>query len=91
MSNWKPKPGTGAITQWHSGKRHPQAPDYKGSYTCDRDYKAGDEIKMGGWIITDPDKTKITLKLDTFVPDPSKAREKPSYPREVQGKDEIPF
>lgn len=89
MSNsFQHKPGTGSISA-RGDKKTDKAPDYKGELVLDQDYKAGETIKLNGWINQYNWGTRVGLRIDNWKPDPNyKPRE---YPREVQSKDEIPF
>ena len=53
---------------------------------------SGETIKLNGWINTYNWGTRVGLRIDNWKPDPNyQPREKPTYPREVRGEDEIPF
>lgn len=83
------KPGTGSISA-RGKKQNDRAPDYKGEIVLDQDYKAGDTVKLNGWINQYDWGTRVGLRIDNWKPDPNyQPREKPTYPREVRGKDEI--
>lgn len=89
MSNsFQHKPGTGSISA-RGEKQNDKAPDYKGEIVLDQDYKAGDTVKLNGWINQYQWGTRVGLRIDNWKPDPN--YKKPEYPREVRGKDEIPF
>ena len=70
-------------------KQNEKSPDYKGELVLDQDYKAGDTVKINGWVNQYDWGTRIGLRVDNWKPDPNYKRRE--YPREVKGKDEIPF
>jgi hypothetical protein len=87
-STYVHKPGTGSISA-RGEKPNEKSPDYKGEIVLDQDYKAGETIKLNGWMNQYAWGTRIGLRIDNWKPDPNYKR--PEYPREVQSKDEIPF
>lgn len=79
------KPGTGSISA-RGNKPNERAPDYKGELVLDRDYKAGETIKINGWVNQYEWGTRVGLRIDNWKPDPNyKSRE----PREVRSKNQI--
>lgn len=76
------KPGTGSISS-KGDKTTANSPDYKGELVLDRDYRAGEKIKLGGWVKQYQWGSRIGLKINTWKPDAD------YKPREVRGKDEI--
>jgi hypothetical protein len=79
------KPGTGSISA-RGEKQHEKSPDYKGEIVLDQDYKAGETLKLNGWMNQYSWGTRIGLRIDNWKPDPNY---KKGEPREVRSRDEI--
>jgi len=62
------KPGKGAI--FSTEKKHEKGPDYKGNLILDRDYKAGEAVKLAGWQKTSRRGPMVSLSIDAWKPDP---------------------
>ena len=62
------KPGKGAI--FSNEKKGEKGPDYKGNLILDRDYKAGEAVKLAGWQKTSRRGPMVSLSIDSWKPDP---------------------
>jgi hypothetical protein len=86
-------PGTGALF----GQSKPdggKGPDWKGELLLDQDYKKGDTLKMAGWIKQTARGPLISIKEDTWKPDPNyKQNQQPTPSRSLDDIDdgEVPF
>jgi hypothetical protein len=80
--SYERKPGTGVLFS-EGNKAHEKAPDYKGNLLLDRDYKAGEEIKLAGWAKTSGRGPLVSLSIDNFKPQPRQAGSG-QYPREAE-------
>jgi hypothetical protein len=68
-SKWD-KPGLGTL--FANKNKRGNAPDYMGSFVCERDYAAGEKLKFGMWEKrTKYDSVYFALKEDTWKPDPN--------------------
>jgi hypothetical protein len=67
-STYANKPGKGAI--FSTEKKSEKGPDYKGNLILDRDYKAGEEVKLAGWQKTSRRGPMVSLSIDSWKPDP---------------------
>ena len=69
MSNQhREMPGSGVLF-WEDEnmRRSDKAPDYKGFVLLEHDYKAGEKLKLGGWVKqTSVGKTLISLREDAW-------------------------
>ena len=83
MSNFVQKPGKGVLFV-NSKKEKEAQPDYTGNILLDRDYKAGETLKIGAWRKTTPKGHLISISVDSFTTN------KTEYPRPIHD-DEIPF
>ena len=68
MSKFEQKPGTGALMS--KEKRTEKSPDFKGNLILDRDYKAGEEVKLSAWQKQSRMGPLISLSVDNWKPDP---------------------
>ena len=81
----KPMLGKGVLFQ--NKKTSEKAPDYKGMITLAKDYKAGQELKLAGWLKITQGGNLISLAEDSYV-----AKNSEPYPREVnKSDDDVPF
>jgi hypothetical protein len=85
-------PGTGALF----GQSKPdggKGPDWKGELLLDQDYKKGDTLKMAGWIKQTARGPLISIKEDTWKPDPNyKQNQQPTPSRNFDDLDsDVPF
>ena len=72
-------PGTGALfsqTKPEGGR----GPDWKGDILLEQDYKAGDTLKIAGWIKHTNKGALISIKEDTWKPDPNYKSNKQPVP-----------
>jgi hypothetical protein len=92
------KPGKGAI--FSTEKRSEKGPDYKGNLVLDRDYKAGEQVKLAGWQKTSRLGPMVSLSIDSWKPDPDwkpdpeKAKERENTYRpggSTRFDDDVPF
>ena len=97
-STYANKPGKGAI--FSTEKRSEKGPDYKGNLILDRDYKAGEEVKLAGWQKTSRRGPMVSLSIDSWKPnpdwkpDPEKAKERENTYRPggmTRFDDDVPF
>ena len=78
-------------------KKHEKAPDWKGTLTLDRDYKAGEQIKLAAWTKKTSQGQLLSVAIDSFVADKiaNPSPPKYQYPREVtpspELNDDVPF
>jgi hypothetical protein len=63
------QPGKGVL--FSEEKRGEKSPDFKGKLILDRDYKAGEEVKMAGWQKSSRRGPLISLSIDSWKPDPN--------------------
>jgi hypothetical protein len=63
------QPGKGVL--FSEEKRGEKSPDFKGKLILDRDYKAGEELKMAGWQKSSRRGPLISLSIDSWKPDPN--------------------
>jgi hypothetical protein len=100
MKQHQSEPGKGVLFQ--NDKKAPGSaqPDYKGVITVDRDFKAGEQIKIAAWKKATRIGELISLAQDNWTPDPNYRKppmEAPSAtlkkPREYDPfkDDEVPF
>ena len=81
----KPMLGKGVLFQ--NKKMSEKAPDYKGMITLASDYKAGQELKIAGWIKLTQGGNLISLSEDSYV-----AKNNETYPKELNKMDDdVPF
>jgi hypothetical protein len=78
--------GKGVLFQ-NDKKTSDKSPDYKGTITLADDYKAGQTIKLAGWIKRTPKGNLISISEDTWKPEGQVG------PKEVTRQDDgdIPF
>lgn len=96
MSNQhREMPGSGVLF-WEDEnmRRSDKAPDYKGFVLLEYDYKAGEKLKLGGWVKqTSVGKTLISLREDAW----QKKQQMEKEPREEvpayrkRKDDDLPF
>jgi len=96
MSNQhREMPGSGVLF-WEDEnmRRSDKAPDYKGFVLLEHDYKAGEKLKLGGWVKqTSVGKTLISLREDAW----QKKQQMEKEPREEvpayrkRKDDDLPF
>ena len=63
------QPGKGVL--FSEEKRGEKSPDFKGKLILDRDYRAGEEVKMAGWQKSSRRGPLISLSIDSWKPDPN--------------------
>ena len=64
------KPGTGVLLS--KDRKHEKAPDYGGELKLDRDYRAGETIKLAGWSKTGArNMPLISISIDNWQKDPN--------------------
>ena len=85
MKPFEQKPGKGVLFV-NAKKEKETQPDYTGNILLDRDYKAGELLKIGAWRKPTPKGHLISISVDTFTSNASAQQ----YPRPVHD-DEIPF
>ena len=68
MKQHNSEPGKGVLFQ-NDKKKTPSQPDYKGVITLDRDFKAGEQVKIAAWKKLTRVGELIALAQDNFVPD----------------------
>ena len=98
MKQHQSEPGKGVLFQ-NDKKTSEKQPDYKGVITLDRDFKAGDQVKIAAWKKATRVGELISLAQDNFVPDPNWRSNTPApepqlrRPREHNPfkDDEVPF
>jgi hypothetical protein len=97
-STYADKPGKGAI--FSTEKKSEKGPDYKGNLVLDRDYKAGEQVKLAGWQKTSRRGPMVSLSIDSWKPDPDwkpdpeKAKERENTYRPggmTRFDDDVPF
>jgi len=97
-STYADKPGKGAI--FSTEKKSEKGPDYKGNLILDRDYKAGEAVKLAGWQKTSRRGPMVSLSIDSWKPDPDwkpdpeKAKERENTYRPggmTRFDDDVPF
>jgi hypothetical protein len=85
-SNYKNGPGQGSFFP-NKNKKHEKAPDWDGYIICDQDYKAGEQIKIAGWVKRGTWGELFSLKINNWKPG-----DMPAPAREVMRSDEdVPF
>ena len=77
-----PQLGKGVLFQ-NEKKTSEKSPDYKGTLLLSKDYKAGQTLKISGWLKTTPQGHLVSLSEDNWVPKPQDGSPAPSYPREL--------
>ena len=98
MKTHNSEPGKGVLFQ-NDKKATSAQPDYKGVITLDRDFKAGEQVKLAAWKKATRVGELISLAQDNFVPDPNWRANRPApepslkKPREFDPfkDDEVPF
>jgi hypothetical protein len=91
------QPGKGVL--FSEEKRGEKSPDFKGKLILDRDYKAGEELKMAGWQKSSRRGPLISLSIDSWKPDPNYKPDPNKPPREntyrpggmTRFDDDVPF
>jgi hypothetical protein len=91
------QPGKGVL--FSEEKRGEKSPDFKGKLILDRDYKAGEEVKMAGWQKSSRRGPLISLSIDSWKPDPNYKPDPNKFPREntyrpggmTRFDDDVPF
>ena len=91
------QPGKGVL--FSEEKRGEKSPDFKGKLILDRDYKAGEEVKMAGWQKSSRRGPLISLSIDSWKPDPNYKPDPNKPPREnnyrpggsTRFDDDVPF
>ena len=79
-------PGWGSLLT-NFDKKNDKAPDLTGVLKLERDYQAGEEIRISGWNKQTPKGVIIRLKENNWKPEGAK-----TYPVEVNRRDdEVPF
>jgi hypothetical protein len=98
MKTHNSEPGKGVLFQ-NDKKTSPSQPDYKGVITLDRDFKAGEQVKIAAWKKATRVGELISLAQDNWVPDPNWKANRPApeatlkKPNEFNPfkDDEVPF
>jgi hypothetical protein len=81
-------PGRGVLLT-NNTKTNSMSPDYKGNIVLSRDYKAGETVKLSGWIKKTPKGVLVSIAEDNWKPD---GQSQTQYPREINKDDsDIPF
>ena len=79
-------PGFGSLLT-NFDKKHDKAPDMTGVLKLERDYQAGEEVKISAWNKPNPKGMIITLKENNY-----KGGEQQQYPKEVnRDAGDVPF
>ena len=80
------EPGWGSLLT-NFDKKNDKAPDLTGVLKLERDYKAGEEIRISGWNKQTPKGVIIRLKENNWKPDGAK-----TYPLETnRDAGDVPF
>lgn len=83
MSKFVLKPGGGNLFP-NKDKKKPSLPDHNGTLLLDRDYKAGEEIKLSGWDKRSAYGSFISLSVNNY--------KKEQYPKPViEDENSVPF
>jgi hypothetical protein len=79
-------PGKGSLAPVKQ-KRSEKSPDFDGKLVLDRDYKAGETVRLAGWKKSFQWGDVVNLSINTYA-----ARNTTQYPAPVERNDEdVPF
>ena len=93
MSDYKERqPGTGVLFTNYKKGESGSGPDWKGELKLERDYAAGEIIKLAAWTKQSAKGPLISLKEDNWKPDPNyKQNVQPVPSKSLDGDDDVPF
>lgn len=84
--------GTGVLFTNHKKGESGSGPDWKGELKLERDYVAGEVVKIAAWTKSSAKGPLISLKEDNWKPDPGyKQNVQPVPSKSLDGDDDVPF
>ena len=84
--------GTGVLFTNSKKAEGSAGPDWKGELKLERDYAAGEIIKLAAWTKQSAKGPLISLKEDNWKPDPNyKQNVQPVPSKSLDGDDDVPF
>ena len=86
------KPGTGVLYTNHKKTEGGSGPDWKGELKLERDYVAGETLKIAAWTKQSARGPLISLKEDNWKSDANyKQNVQPAPSKSLDGDDDVPF
>lgn len=91
MAYQERQPGTGVLFS-QTNPEGSNRPNWKGEIMLAEDAKAGDTIKISAWTKQSGKGPLISIKQDTWKPDPNyKANQNPVPSKSLDDSDDVPF
>lgn len=86
------QPGTGVLFSNSRKTEGSSGPDWKGEIKLERDYSAGETVKIAAWTKQSAKGPLISLKEDNWQPDPSyKQNVQPMPSKRIEDDQDVPF